>query len=81
MWILLVITLLVVLVWLTRTREAFIDLPDMNLKEMPNPEHVFKQVRSLLDKYDRPEIWAHAAQVADKDPGQLARMNLDIHNA
>jgi hypothetical protein len=79
MWILLAITLLVVLVWLTRTREAFIDVPD--LKEMPNPEHVFKQVRSLLDKYDRPEIWAHAAQVADKDPGQLARMNLDIHNA
>ena len=83
MWVLIVITLLVVLVWLTRTRETFINVSDIdvNLKDMPNPEHIFKRVQSLLNKYDKPEIWAHAAQVMEKDPGQLARMNLDIHNA
>ena len=32
------------------------------------------KMKGLLDKYDKPEVWGHAAQVMDKDPGQLARM-------
>jgi len=40
------------------------------------PNVIFKQMRALLDKYDRPEVWDHATQVVDKDPGQLARMFL-----
>ena len=68
-----IVTLLLLLVWLTRVREGFLDL-----KEIPEPQKLLKQMRTLLDKYDRPEVWNHAAQVMDKDPGQLARMNLGI---
>jgi hypothetical protein len=45
-------------------------------EELPAPQIIFKQMRTLLDKYDRPEVWDHATQVMDKDPGQLARMFL-----
>jgi hypothetical protein len=86
----LIITLLIVLAWLTRVRESFIDfeasrvdpkaLQDVDLSSLPAPQEVFKQLRKLIDKYDTPEVWGHAAQVMDKDPGQLARMNLGIVN-
>lgn len=56
------------------------DIPDLDLSKIPEPQQLFKQMRSLLDKYDKPEVWGHAAQVMDKDPGQLARMNLGIIN-
>lgn len=71
------------LLWLTRVRETFIDIPqipDLDLATIPEPQKLMKQVRTLLDKYDKPEVWNHAAQVMDKDPGQLARLNLGIMN-
>ncbi len=53
---------------------------DLNLSMIPEPQKLLKQMRGLLDKYDKPEVWNHAAIVMDKDPGQLARMNLGITN-
>jgi len=103
MWsILLVGILLIVLLWLTRLREGFIDLP----KNVPDPAQLvgqirtlmakvetpganimghdisplFKKVNGLLAKYDNDENLGHVMEVKDKDPGQLARMYLNINN-
>ncbi len=74
LWVAAAGILLVVLVWLTRMRvEAFNE-------DVPDPAALFKQARQLLDKYDRPELWQHALFVKDKDPGQLARLQLGIQN-
>jgi len=85
-----IIILLILLVWLTRVREDFIDMNDMgDLGKMMSgqkgldqvdPQKLFKEMRSLLDRYDKPALWEHAAAVSDKDPGELARMNLGITN-
>jgi len=93
-----IVTLLIVLVFLTRLRERFTEgkeafvvqpgttlpggfqVPDVDLSTLPEPHTLFKRARDLLDKYDRPDVWNHAAQVMDKDPGQLARMQLGIQN-
>jgi hypothetical protein len=74
----LVVLLLLALAWLTQVREGFLDLPD--LKTLPDPQKLLKEMRVLLDRYDQPELWAEVTQRMDKDPGQLARMNLGIHN-
>ena len=85
----LIIILLILLMWITRVREGFVnmprvpgmeEIPDLNLSMIPEPQKLLKQMRGLLDKYDKPEVWNHAAIVMDKDPGQLARMNLGITN-
>jgi hypothetical protein len=55
-------------------------VPAVNLGDIPEPHTLFAKARELLDRYDRPDVWLHAAQVMDKDPGQLARMNLGIVN-
>lgn len=70
------VILLIALALLTRARaETFVDIGDI-----PDPQMLFKYARTMLDKYDKPEVWAHAAQVMNKDPGELARMNLNINN-
>ena len=81
-----IVMLLITLMWMTRQRnEHFMDLP--NLKDLPNPEdlpapqEIFKNLRKLLDKYDTPGVWDHATQMIDKDPGQLARLQLGIANS
>ena len=76
-----IVILLAALVWITRIREGFIDKPEDALANLPDPHTMFKKMRELLDKYDKPEIWGHAAEVMDKGPGQLARMNLNITNS
>lgn len=43
-----------------------------------DPAVLFKRVRGLLDKYDKPEVLEHAAKVMSMDPGELARMQLKI---
>lgn len=55
------------------SREQF---KDMKPSDFPSPPEMFKQLRALIDKYDKPEVWKHALEVHDKDPGQLARMSL-----
>ena len=42
----------------------------------PLPHEIFKHLRGLLDKYDRPEVWNHAIQMANKSPTDLAREQL-----
>jgi hypothetical protein len=74
----LLVLLLLALVWLTQVREGFLDLPD--LKTLPDPQKLLKEMRVLLDRYDNPKLWAEVTQRMDKDPGQLARMNLGIRN-
>jgi hypothetical protein len=54
------------------------DAPAMSLEGIPTPPELFKKARELMAKYDQPDLWIHAARVMDKDPGQLARMNLGI---
>jgi len=84
-----IVILLLLLVWLTQVREDFLDMPgipvipdipDLDLKSIPEPQKLFEKMRELLNKYDKPEVWNHAAQMMDKDPGQLARLNLGITN-
>ncbi len=77
--------LLIALLWLTRVRaEGFADLSEMqaliagtDMESLPNPHELFKQVRGLLDRYDKPEVWNDSAQMMDKDPGELARMYIE----
>jgi len=98
MWALLIIALLIVLVWITRLREGFIDKPQVpDPKELigtirtmmgsigsknisKDPPELLQKIGGLLDKYERPENLGHVMNVKDKDPGQLARMYLNINN-
>jgi hypothetical protein len=78
------VILLIALAILTRVRdtaavEAFVDL-GIDPTTLPNPQDILRGARTLLDKYDKPEIWSHIMNVKDKDPGQLARMYLNIPN-
>jgi len=79
------VILLIALAYLTRVRDAaaierFLNLGDVDPKTLPDPQEILKGARNLLDKYDKPEVWAHIMNVKDKDPGQLARMYLDTPN-
>ena len=58
--------------------KAVADAQAVSLEGMPTPPELFKKARELMAKYDQPDLWIHAARVMDKDPGQLARMNLGI---
>ena len=51
-----------------------------DISKFPEPHKVFSQLRSLIDKYDSPDVWNHATQMIDKDPGELARRQLGILN-
>ena len=74
-------TLIVVLVWLTRVRESFVDAnASVSVAGAPDPQKLFSMARELLKRYEDPELWGHAVTVHDKDPGQLARMALGIQN-
>ncbi len=73
------VVLLLVLMWLTARRsEGFLDQDAAKKEEIPDPRIIFKQLRSMLDKFDNPEFLDHVMQVKDMDPGQLARLNLGI---
>ena len=39
-----------------------------------DPQKLLERVKGILDKIDNPELINHILSVADKDPGQLARM-------
>lgn len=76
--------LLVALFWITRVRaETFIDLPKAEELPVFDPNDpssgpdAFRKLRALMEKYDKPEVWAHINGVFGKDPGELARMHLD----
>ena len=78
------VILLIALAILTRVRdeaiETFVNLGAVDPSGLPNPQDILKGARTLLDKYDKPEVWAHIMNVKDKDPGELARMYLNIPN-
>ncbi len=64
-------------------REGFVDVAEVqrdlqavNMGAIPEPQLLFQRLRGLLDKYDQPGVWAHAATVMDKDPSELARMHI-----
>ena len=77
------VILLIALAFLTRVRdeavESFVNI-GVDPATLPNPQDILKGARNLLDKYDKPEVWSHIMNVKDKDPGQLARMYLNIPN-
>jgi len=75
MWLILIGILFVVAFMLTRVREGF-----ANKEEPVDPQKLMSQLQNLMNKYGSPDVWHHATQVMDKDPGQLARMNLGIVN-
>jgi hypothetical protein len=41
---------------------------------------ILNKMQGLLGKYDNPENMGHVLSIKDKDPGQLARMYLNINN-
>lgn len=45
-----------------------------------DPAKMIGRVRQMLEQVDRPELWEHAVSLSDKDPAQLARMQLGIQN-
>jgi hypothetical protein len=63
---------------LTDAAKKIAEAPSMSMEGMPTPPELFQKARELMAKYDQPDLWIHAARVMDKDPGQLARMNLGI---
>jgi hypothetical protein len=75
MWVLIAGILIIAFMMMIQVREGFVDF-----SAIPEPQRLLKQMRTLMDKYDKPEVWNHISQVMDKDPGQLARMNLGITN-
>lgn len=73
MWpILLAGILLIALLWLTRLREEFIDMP----KNVPDPTQLVKQIRTLMAQVDTPgaNIMGHdAAPLFQKVNGLLTK--------
>jgi len=47
-------------------------------KESMDPQQMLSRVKRLLDKIDNPELIGHMLNMVDKDPGQLARMQLNL---
>ena len=45
-------------------------------EEPINPEKLLEKVKGLLEKIDNPELINHVLSIVDKDPGQLARMQI-----
>ena len=41
---------------------------------------MFQNINGLLEKYEKPDNLGHIMNIKDKDPGQLARMYLNINN-
>jgi hypothetical protein len=82
MWFyLMIVVLILILAWLTRVRERLSTEHFVGTdEEVLNPQEIFRRLRGILDKYDRPDVWNHAAQVMGMDPGQLARQHIGIVN-
>lgn len=92
----LIASLLIALAWLSRVRDGRVaehfvvqpgtqlpggfQVPEVDISKLPEPHKLFEKARDLINKYDKPDTWLHAAQMMDKDPGQLARMHLGINN-
>lgn len=43
-----------------------------------DPHELIGTLRTLLDKYDNPELWSHAKRVHKMSPGELARDHLKL---
>jgi hypothetical protein len=41
---------------------------------------ILNKMQGLLGKYDNPDSMGHVLSIKDKDPGELARMYLNINN-
>ena len=41
---------------------------------------ILNKMNGILGKYDNPESMGHVLSIKDKDPGELARMYLNINN-
>jgi len=45
-------------------------------EETIDPEKLLEKVKGILEKIDNPELINHVLSIVDKDPGQLARMQI-----
>jgi hypothetical protein len=45
-------------------------------EEKIDPEALLARVKGILEKIDNPELINHVLSIVDKDPGQLARMQI-----
>jgi len=45
-------------------------------EEKMDPEKLLAKVKGILEKIDNPELINHVLSIVDKDPGQLARMQI-----
>ena len=57
-----------------------LDMKDIKLGDIPDPNELFKRLRTIIDRYDNPETIQQITDNIDKDPGQLARKQLGIQN-
>lgn len=64
----------------SETLETIQELLKMDPTKMRPPPELFQTARSLLDKYDKPELWNEAISQFGSDPGTLARQHLGIRN-
>jgi hypothetical protein len=67
--VLIILSLLLGLIPQPKQRECFADL---------DPTALIKTLKTLLDKYDNPELWTHAKRVHRMSTGELARDHLKL---
>jgi len=82
------VILLIALLWITRVRESFVDVNDMkgmkdiqgikDIKGIPDPKSLITKLRTMLDTYDKPELYEELMKRSNQDPGELARSYLGI---
>jgi len=94
MWtiVVLIVGLLLVfaLRWLTIVKEGFVDTAAETIdlsalgitsEDRKDPRKLVAKLRELLDNIEQPDsLMNHALEMHDKDPGELARLNLGIMN-
>jgi hypothetical protein len=60
--------------------ERFVNMEDINLGDLPDPQLIFKRLSTIIERYNDPEMIQQITDNIDKDPGQLARKQLGIQN-
>jgi len=71
-----VIILGIALLGIIACRYAFVGGRIEPFEESNNPEALLARVKNILEKIDNPELINHILTIVDKDPGQLARMQI-----
>jgi hypothetical protein len=71
-----VIILGIALLGIIACRMIFFKVAVEPFEEQIDPEKLLAKVKGILEKIDNPELINHVLSIVDKDPGQLARMQI-----